>query len=140
MGSSKAYRYFLVAVICFIIVGEDLRLLLFSKSLDALFNVLICLCIIVLIFDLWLQININPNYLWSLLMFLNILSIASLVLDMGWVYYLFFSGSNTSRLAKISVGAELASKTKKALEYYHVMHYVDIIRLSYILVIDYQFL
>ena len=66
--------------------ADDIRLLLFQKEQDEVFDALTVMCIVVFLTDLGLAIWLRTGYLWSFYFCLDAISTLSLVPDIGWIW------------------------------------------------------
>lgn len=77
-------RVFLIIVnicILFALIGDYLRILLFGKGADIVFDILVMFCIGVFIFELFVNLLVQRGYFLSFYFFLDLITIVTMFFD-----------------------------------------------------------
>lgn len=80
--------YFNILVSLFTIYalfGDDLRILLTSKSADDVFNSILLICMCIFTTEIFLSVMVVKGYFNSFFFWLDVVSTVTLVLDLTWV-------------------------------------------------------
>ena len=90
---NKYFNYVLTFFTIFALFGDDFRILIFTKKLDDLFNILIILTMIFFSIEIIISIYALDDYFNSFFFWLDIISTITLILDLSWVSENFSSNS-----------------------------------------------
>jgi hypothetical protein len=80
-----AVATFMFSVTLFALFGDDLRQVVTDKEGDDLFYNITTVCMGFFALEIALTVYGDPEYLWSFFFWLDILSTATLVFDIGWM-------------------------------------------------------
>lgn len=89
------FTLFISVVTIYALFGDDLRIILVSKTGDPYFYVVTAVCLVLFFAEIFLSCYCKKDYMFSFFFYLDVVSTASLLFDIGWFSDLIFPTSNT---------------------------------------------
>lgn len=128
----NGYFYTLLQLlfVLYSLFSDDIRHFAAGIDSDYIFYILTCLCIFVFLLDIVLWNYMFESYLWSYMFFLDVVSMISMIFDIGWMYKRFFESEYADQQGLASAAAKMNIIGFRYLEYVEVMRYIRLIRIQ----------
>lgn len=108
---------------------DDIRIILFPKSLDDLFYGITLFGMICFTVEISLATYAKEDYLWSFFFWLDIVSTVSMIPDCGWIWDPIIGAGDSSDLTSDEGGADNAAQLAKTSRASRVTRVIRVIRL-----------
>lgn len=130
---SRAFTVIITIFTIYALFGDDIRLAFFTYSEDTVFFSLASVSLGLFLLEFVLSLIGRKNYLWSYYFWLDLISIISMLPDIGWIWQLILGiNSNTSTTKKIQNAAKasrIGARTSRVIRIVRLIRLVRIVKL-----------
>ncbi|CAD8181513.1 unnamed protein product [Paramecium octaurelia] len=117
-------------VTLYALFGDDIRILSVNKDGDDIFFILTTICIVCFAVEIVLTCIANPNYLFNFYFWLDLISTATMILDIGWITDHWYGDEGDVQNAATLKALGKASRTaRKAARVIRIIRLVRLIKL-----------
>ncbi|CAD8094231.1 unnamed protein product [Paramecium sonneborni] len=117
-------------VTIYALFGDDIRILSVNKDGDDIFFILTTVCIICFTVEILLTCIANPSYLFNFYFWLDLISTATMILDIGWITdHWYGEEGNVQNAATLKALGKASRTARKAARVIRVIRLVRLIKL-----------
>ena len=130
MMMSQCYIAMLIVFTILALFFDDFRHLVAFRSTDDIFYGITEAIIVFFIFDIILQAIVESSYLVSFVFFTDVISVLSLIFDIGWIYRnFFFDYYKYTQYGLLSISNYIATNTIDFSSYIEILRYLRLVRI-----------
>lgn len=133
---SMGFTIFISIITIYALFGDDTRVIFFTKAEDWYFYTGTIVCLAIFTLELLLSCYAKPDYLFSFFFYLDLVSTASLLFDIGWVSDVVFDSSSTgtttqnaAQLAKAARASRIGTRAARVIRIIRLIRLIRIVKL-----------
>lgn len=137
IANSDVFTIFMTVITVYSLFGDDVRMALFTKSFDTMFDVMTIACLTLFVFEITIFSIVNEGYFMSFYFWLDLIASGSLVTDIALIMDTItdsqdYSASNAEQatnLARAGRGARLGTKAGRLTRVIRMVRLIRIVKL-----------
>jgi hypothetical protein len=130
----KVFTYIMTALTIYALFGDDIRLLLFTKPADWVFDLLTSFSMLAFVVEIIISSIAKKEYLFSFYFWLDVIATISLIFDISWVWDEItgvddVEASQLGQLMRAGRGARVGTKAGRIVRIVRILRLVRIMKL-----------
>lgn len=131
----KVFTYIMTSLTIYALFGDDVRLLIFTKPADSVFNILTLIAMFAFICEIAISsIAKREEYLFSFYFWLDLIATLSLIFDISWLWDMMtgvddIEASSLTQLMRAGRGARVGTKAGRIVRIVRILRLVRIMKL-----------
>ena len=129
---STALTLFISVVTLWALIGDDLRIIFTDRSYDTGFYLSFLICFLLFTIEILCSCYSKENYMWGFFFFLDVISTLSILLDVGWISDIVFSGGDggsNDQVARAAKASRIGARAARLLRILRLIRLIRIVKL-----------
>jgi len=133
---STFFNIFITVVTVWALFGDDIRVIAVTKESDVIFSILTIIVFVVFCVEVFLSSYATQDYIYGFYFWLDIISTASLLLDIGWISDVIFQtgggaggGQSAASIAKAARASRIGTRAARVIRIIRLIRLIRIIKL-----------